>query len=81
MNRNEILERLTPIFREAFRNSNLVISETMTADDVEKWDSLSNTIMIDSVEKEFGIRFSFKEIVNMKNIGDMINLIIKHKSF
>jgi len=80
MTRDEITKKLTPIFRTAFRDEKLVITDTMTADDVEKWDSLSNTIMIDSVEKEFEIKFSFKEIVNMKNVGDMIELIFKHIS-
>ena len=54
MEKNEIVSRLTPIFRDVFNNDALVVSEGMTADDVPTWDSLSNINMIIAVEK--GIR-------------------------
>jgi len=80
MERNEILEKLTLIFRKVFKNDDLVVNENLSADDIENWDSLTNTVMIDEVENTFGFKFKFKEMINMENIGDMIDLIIKHTS-
>ena len=43
MNRNEVIEKLTPIFREVFSDNSIELRDNMTADDVERWDSLSHT--------------------------------------
>jgi acyl carrier protein len=79
MNRADILIILQSIFRKIFKNPALEIIESHSADDIEKWDSMTNTIMIDAVEKEFGFKFSFRDIVNMQNVGDLIDLIIARK--
>jgi len=70
-----IKERVQPIFRKVFKNDSLIIAPEMTADDVEKWDSLNHLIMVREVEEEFKIKFKLKELVNMKNVGDLLNLI------
>ena len=54
METNEIVSRLTPIFRDVFSDDDLVVSDGMTAADVPTWDSLSNINMIIAVEKAFG---------------------------
>jgi acyl carrier protein len=75
METNEIVSRLTPIFRDAFNDNALVVSEGMTAADVPTWDSLSNINMIIAVEKAFGAKFSIKDVRNLKNVGELIALI------
>jgi acyl carrier protein len=77
MESNEIKLRLTPIFRDAFGDDGLVIDETMTANDVSGWDSLSHIVMIVSVEKAFGVKFSIKDVRSMKNVGELIESIKK----
>lgn len=71
----DIINRLNKIFREVFEDSSIQVTREMTAADVEKWDSLSHLSMIAEVEKEFGIKFKLKELVSMKNVGDLINNI------
>ena len=78
MNREKILERLTSIFRKVFDSDTLEVKETMTANDVDKWDSLTNIIMVDDVEKEFGIKFKLKEIMKLRNVGDLVSVIEDH---
>jgi acyl carrier protein len=75
MERNEIIEKLTPIFREVFSDNNIVLRDDMTADDVERWDSLSHMIMITTVEKDFGIKFKLKDLNKMKQVGDLVSII------
>jgi acyl carrier protein len=75
METNEIVSRLTPIFRDVFSDDELVVREDMTAADVPTWDSLSNINMIIAVEKTFGVKFSIKDVRSLKNVGELLELI------
>jgi acyl carrier protein len=75
MEKNEIVSRLTPIFRDVFNDDSLVVSEGMTAADVATWDSLSNINLIIAVEKAFGVKFSIKDVRALKNVGELLELI------
>jgi acyl carrier protein len=82
MNKSEIFDQLTLIFRSIFKDDKIILTEQLSADDVEKWDSLTNTLMLDKVEKHFKIKLSFREIVNIKNTGELVDIIntsIKNK--
>lgn len=71
----EIKQKLKDVFSKVFQANDLEITEDLTADKVAKWDSLSHLTMISEVEKVFGIKFKLKELVNMKNVGDLIQMI------
>ena len=75
METTEIVSRLTPIFRDVFNDDALVVSEGVTAADVPTWDSLSNINMIIAAEKAFGVKFSIKDVRNLKNVGELLELI------
>jgi acyl carrier protein len=75
LEKSEIVSRLTPIFRDVFDNDALVVSEGMTAADVPTWDSLSNINMIIAIEKAFSVKFSIKDVRNLKNVGELLELI------
>ena len=75
MEKSAMVSRLTPIFRDVFDNDALMVSEGMTAADVPTWDSLSNINMIIAVEKAFGVKFSIKDVRNLKNVGELLELI------
>jgi acyl carrier protein len=49
----------------------------MTAEDVPAWDSLSHINMIIAVEKAFGIKFTIKDVRVLKDVGELIELIMK----
>ncbi len=75
MNKNDVIKRLTEIFRDVFDDDSIVISEKTTAADIEDWDSIEHINLIGAVEDEFGMRFKMKEVAGMKNVGEMINII------
>ncbi len=75
MDNGEIVARLTPIFRDVFNDDTLVVTDNMSAADVATWDSLSNINMIVAVEKTFGVKFSIKDVRNLKNVGELLELI------
>ncbi len=71
MERTEIIEKITGIFREVFGDNSIVINDEMTANDVENWDSLTHMLMITRVEESFGIKFKLKELNKLKSVGDL----------
>lgn len=75
MNDDVVLDKLTLIFRDVFFEPDLVARPDMTADEVERWDSLFHIDMIVLVEEEFGIRFQTSEVNRMDNVGDLVKLI------
>lgn len=75
MGRTEIFERLNIVFQDIFDDDGIIVSEVTTADDIEEWDSLMHVTLISAVEDEFAIKFQMKEIVSMKNVGEMADII------
>ena len=76
MERDELVDKLTVIFRNVFNNEQLVVTDELTANDVANWDSLSHMILIGEVEKSLGITFKLKELNKMKNVGSMMDIIL-----
>lgn len=79
MERNEIIEKITEIFRDVFGDKNIVINDEMTAADVENWDSLTHMLMITKVEEEFGVKFKLKELNKLKQVGDIVSLLVEKR--
>ena len=77
MNRDEIYAKLTEIFKENLDLDEIELTDTTTADDVEGWDSLAHIGLIAAIEQEFGFRFAMKEVVNLHNVGEMVDLILQ----
>lgn len=75
MDRAEIIESLTTIMEDVFDVDDLEYNDSLSAADIEEWDSLSNIRFMVAVEKEFGIRFSNAEIEGLQNVGEMVSLI------
>ncbi len=80
MTKEAIIEKLNEIFRDVFDDESIEVTDEMTAEDIEDWDSLTHLTMISEVESAFGMRFKMKDISTMKNVGEMIALISASKS-
>jgi acyl carrier protein len=75
-----ITEKLTQIMRSVFEDDSIVISSELTSKDVEKWNSISNIILISEVEKTFGFRFPIRDLMGLKNVGDLLKVINRLKT-
>ena len=71
----ELLAKLNEIFCEVFDDDDIKIAPETTANDVDGWDSLSHVNLIVTIESKFKIRFSQKELLTFKNVGDLLNSI------
>jgi acyl carrier protein len=72
---DEIYQKLTGILRDVFDQDALVATPTLSAKDVDGWDSLAHIRLMLSVEKAFGVKFSAAEIGKLKNVGELAALI------
>lgn len=66
---------LNAIFQQVFDDPEIDIRPEMTANDIDGWDSLSHVNLITAVEAKFGIRFTQKELLTLKNIGDLLRTV------
>ena len=79
MTREEVFNRVQDIFRDIFDEDDMVINDKTNPDDVEDWDSLNQINLVSSIEKEFKIKFSIGELVALKDVGAMVDLMIEKK--
>jgi acyl carrier protein len=70
-----ILSQLEPIFRDILDNSRLNLTRESNASNVAGWDSLAHINLISAIEQQFGISFSLGELQELKNVGEMIDLM------
>jgi acyl carrier protein len=71
----EIQEQLVDVFRQVFDDETLVLTDEMTADDIGGWDSVAHINLMFSIEQAFGIQFNGNELAEMKNIGELKQLL------
>lgn len=76
MNREMIFERLNNVFRDVFDDDTISINDNTTSKDIPEWDSLEHINLIVAIEQEFGIKFNMGEVTTMKNVGEMVDIII-----
>jgi acyl carrier protein len=72
---SSIYATLTEILRDTFDNDDLIATPTMTAAQVEGWDSMGNVRLFLSIEQEFSVRFNASEISGIKNVGELVSLL------
>ncbi|MGA2634331.1 MAG: acyl carrier protein [Terracidiphilus sp.] len=72
---DNILEELQPIFRDILDQPNLVLTRASNANNVDDWDSLAHINLVVSIEKHYKIKFALGELQELKDVGDMIDLI------
>lgn len=76
MTREEVYSRLKEVFTDVF-DRDVELSDPVTAADVQGWDSLTHITLIGTVEDEFDIKFAMKDVVHMKNVGELVDKIIE----
>lgn len=72
---NDILAQLQPIFQDILDQPELVVTRESSALNVEDWDSLSHINLVTAIERHFKIKFALGELQDLKNVGDMVDLI------
>ena len=75
MTKEKILVEVQQIISNLLKRDIVITYET-TAKDVEGWDSLRHITIISAVERKFNFKFKMKDVVGMKNVGEMVDIIL-----
>ena len=77
-NRTEasVLLELQPIFAGVLDEPGLTVTRGSSASNTPNWDSLAHIELIETVERHFKVRFSLKELQNVKEVGDLVDLVL-----
>lgn len=54
------------------------ITNDLSRDDVEEWDSMTHLVLISELEQEFNVVFSDDEIADVQDVGGLRNLLAKY---
>ena len=77
MNKEKVFEIIKEICSDIFNIDDLDIDLNTNSTDIDQWDSLSHLNLMSSIEEEFNIKFDFEEIGSLKNIGNIVSLIVE----
>jgi len=75
--REEVYQKLKVIFRNNFDDESIELSDGTSAEDIEDWDSLEQINLIVAIQDEFKIKFNIEEVNSMKDVGEIVNYILK----
>jgi len=75
MTEEQILVRLTAIFRVVFADPDLALTQATTADMIPQWDSMSQITLAVEIEFRFGIKVKAAEMERMRSIRGLLTLI------
>ena len=78
MEREQLVVEVQELARDVFEKPNLVISDTMSAADVDTWTSLSFMKFLTAVEDKYGFKFKMMELLQLRNMGAVIDATLKH---
>lgn len=79
MEKETVMQIVEEIFQDVFDDKNLVLSETTNANDIEGWDSLTHITILEAVQDEFGIQFSLDEMIELNDVGKMVEAIVRER--
>jgi acyl carrier protein len=71
----ELYAGMNEIFRQVLDDDTIALTPTMTAEDVEGWDSMNHIFIVVEIEKRFGIKFQAAEMEELKNVGELAALV------
>lgn len=77
LDRTQVVDQLTSVFRQVFDNEKISLRDEMTAKDVKDWDSLNHINLIVAVEMKFNIKLKTAEIARLANVGQFIDVILQ----
>ena len=76
MERQEVLEEVQDVFCDVLGNDDIVLTESTSSQDVDEWTSLAQAQILTAIENKMSMRFSLKEIMSIKTVGDIVDAIV-----
>ena len=80
MDRDDLKNEIQVIARDIFGKPELAITDAMSAADVDTWTSLSFMQFLTAIEDKYGFKFKMMELLQLRNMGAVIDATMKHVS-
>jgi len=72
-----VLRDLQPIFEAVLDEPELTVTRSSSAWNTPNWDSLAHIDLVQAIEHRFKVRFSLNELQHLKEVGDIVDLVIR----
>jgi acyl carrier protein len=69
-----ILEGIQAVFERTFHGG-IQVTESMRAEDLPEWDSITHATLLLQLEKKFGILFDMGEVEASRHIAGLVRII------
>jgi acyl carrier protein len=69
------MEKLKMIFASVLNLPQEKITPELSPENTPAWDSLNAIILVTEIEKAFNIKFTFNDVMSVKNFGDAKKLV------
>src|SRR5882757_11318929 len=73
--RDQLVSQAQVIFREALDSPDLVLTDELTAPKVKGWDSLNHVTLVMTLEEQFAVKFTTREVMGWRNVGQMLDCL------
>src|SRR5260221_60431 len=73
--RDQIVRQAQVIFREVLDSPDLILSDELTAPKVQGWDSLNHVTLVMTLEDQFRVKFTTREVMGWRNVGQMLDCL------
>ena len=70
------MDKLQEIFQDVFGNAELKINKKTNSNDIDGWDSLTHITILEAVQDEFALRFSLDEMIELNDVGKIVDAIV-----
>ncbi len=77
MQENDIVIAIQEILTDILGQADIELTRDSSAKDYKKWDSLANVNIMMTIEREFDFKFGLGDLDSMKNIGNIVDAILK----
>ncbi len=74
--RQDVVQKLTAIFQDTFDDPGIELFDSMTAADLDDWDSLQHIVLVLAIERKFAVKLNPAEVGKLENVGKMIDLLM-----
>ena len=78
MEKTKNLEKLFNLISRILEIDTSIINSKTSPDNTETWDSYNGLMMVSELELIFNVHFTIDEIVDVRNVGDIIKALKKH---
>ena len=76
MDRDEAFGRLSEIVEDILELEPEDVSEDLSQENCDEWDSLAQMTLMVSVENEFGVKFNAKEMAELKSVKSILDFLV-----